>query len=908
MREGMKFSALRGIFITCLILLSAGAAFGQATAGYSEYLLPGDEQNMYFIFNDLDTNAGATGMHSIISVVAWSANTTVYFDHWENGYNFDPNNPSTADETYTLATPGTIKLFESSNVPNIRNVASTCAGQTNPGNRCYDGGDRIYVAGGPVTVTRAVWMEARGAGNQGDAWEIYPVKPQLTTYVLPFGEDNFVTSNLFFTGFERVYALIQATQDNTTVTVDLNNDGVPDILNLNRDATWNNAGDGTTVTLQKGQTFLLDRVSACSLHTTCTTFPGGGPLNSGAVINGNNTLQVKYVAGRIAQTYAARGLSAFPRGFWTNDYYAPFGQAANANNGVTDYYLFNPSSTPLTVNWQSQAASGSFAIPANSAQSYNRAIGANPSVPAGSGLYFSATSPFWGVGFGDSTSQGTPTGQAFEWGFSLLPTTFLYKEHFLGWSPGSLPLTTAPTNGNGIFLTVGQDNTQVFVDYNNDGVPDQTYTLSRLQSQFIPPGPSGALDGARFWATGLFSMAYGENADTAATPTPNLDLGYVALPGTDFVSLVLTTTKTANPKVVSTATGSTTDFTILVNSQAYSIDSVSVVDTMPPNWQFVPGFTTITKPDLTVTNSAAGAGTVTTNGTAAVVGTGTTFTALTAGTPITIAGIGNGRKPVRSDVVRCKDRREHGRQPADHHHVQSRHHVRFHRGNAEPEQCRGQRNANRRLQPGRCANIQRQRLHLRGVGQRPDHESLERSGSDAALPRRHLHLHGRRDHLAQPVDGRRQLQQPGLQPQRRNAELVRELDRSGRHGRRRDERRRGGRRHSDRRHRAAAGQQQLDRDDDLACRQPDRRDHRTPLVPLPHRHRRRSRRCVHDPGGDKRSRRSVPHYRRHDHRHYRRIDRHGQLRYLRLDRGKHGDPLHLPESQLRRGDGVHLYR
>ncbi len=639
------------IFVTCLLLLSAAAAFGQAAAGYSEYFLPGDEQNMYFIFNDLDVNGGVTGMHSVTSVVAWSANTTIYYDHWENGYNFDPNNPAaTADETYTLATPGTIKIFESSNVPNIRNPASTCAGQTNPGNRCYDGGDHIFIAGGPVTVTRAVWMEARGAGNQGDAWEIYPVKPQLTTYVVPFGEDNFATDNLFFTGFERVYSLIQATEDNTHFTVDLNNDGVPDILNLNRDATWNNAGDGTTVTLQKGQTFLLDRVSACSLHTTCTTFPGGGPLNSGAVIQGDKTLQVKYVAGRIATTYAARGLSAFPRGFWTKDYYAPFGQAANAGKGVTDYYLFNPNATPLTINWQSRSASGSFAVAPNSAQSYNRAIGANPSVPAGSGLYFSATSPFWGVGFGDSTSQGTPTGQAFEWGFSLLPTTFLYKEHFLGWSPGSLPLTTAPTNGNGIFLTVAQDNTQVFVDYNNDGVPDQTYTLNRLQSQFIPPGASGALDGSRFWATGVFSMAYGENADTATTPTPNLDLGYVALPGTDFVSLVLTTSKSANPTIVATAAGSTTDFTIKANTVAYDVDGVGIVDTMPPNWQYVPGFTTITKADLTSSSSTSGPGTVAINGTTAVVGTGTTFTTLAVGNPITIAGVGYTIQAIANDT------------------------------------------------------------------------------------------------------------------------------------------------------------------------------------------------------------------------------------------------------------------
>jgi hypothetical protein len=73
MNEDTKFKTPRGIFIASLILLSAGAAFGQAAAGYSEYFLPGDEQNMYFIFNDLDVNAGATGMHSVTSVVAWSA-------------------------------------------------------------------------------------------------------------------------------------------------------------------------------------------------------------------------------------------------------------------------------------------------------------------------------------------------------------------------------------------------------------------------------------------------------------------------------------------------------------------------------------------------------------------------------------------------------------------------------------------------------------------------------------------------------------------------------------------------------------------------------------------------------------------------------------------------------------------
>ncbi|HWW60252.1 MAG TPA: hypothetical protein VN181_02695, partial [Thermoanaerobaculia bacterium] len=529
----------------------------------------------------------------------------------------DPNNPgATADEIVTLVNQGSTRTFESSNIasggppPALRNPAVTCAGQGNPGNRCYDGGDRLFAAGGPVTVTRAVWTEARGVGNQGDAWEIYPVVPQLTTYVLPFGENNYATSNVFFTGFQRVYVLIQATDDNTTFSVDLDSNGVADVLNQNRDATWNNAGDSATVTLQRGQAFLLDRISACSAHVTCTTAPG--TLNSGAVITGDKTLQVKYVAGRTATTYTARGLSAFPRGFWTDDYYAPFGQAADGTR-PTDYYLFNPGAAPLTINWQSQTGAGTFAIPANSTQSFNRAIGANPSVPVGSGLYFSAALPFWGVGFGDSTND------LYEWGYSLLPTSFLFDEHFLGWSPGSLPLNTAPTDGNGIYLTVAQDNTRVFVDYDNNGTVDapSPFTLNRLQQQFVPAGPTGDLNGARFWATGPFTMAYGENADNANTPTPNLDLGYVALPGTDFVSLVLTVDKTANPAVVPTASGSATVFTISTKSKLYSVDAVNVVDTLPPNWQYSAGTTTIIRPDNTTLTGAAANPTITGAGTAA---------------------------------------------------------------------------------------------------------------------------------------------------------------------------------------------------------------------------------------------------------------------------------------------------
>ncbi len=606
--------------LALLLVLAASPAMAQVAAGYSEYFIPGDEDNMGRVLCVYGAWAypcpNPVHTHVVISVTAWSDNTTVYFDHWENGYGFDPANPATADETYDVASghalntgdrlvfdSGTIALPRWNTYPSAppNPPATQCgtysatlyrAGGTSTVIRggtnsttCYDGGDRIYVAGGVVTVTRVGWLDenaARGGtvGVQGAAWEIYPIKPQLTTYVLPFGETR------GWHGFEHVAVLVQATKNNTTVTFDLNHDGTADQLDTDR----NGALDAYSVTLQEGQTFLLDDTSA---HVAA------GNLAEGAIITGSDTLQVKYIAGNTNDTYNTRGFSAFPRGFWTTDYYAPLDQPTSTANGYTDYYLYNPNAASIRIDWSTETTSGFFNIPATSAVSF-RALAGN--LPAGSGLYLRGSDVFWGVGSNDSE------GQAHEWGYSLLPSTMLYREHFFGWAPDCYPTTCAAGDRSdmGAFLIAAQDNTTVFVDYDNDGTIDQTYTLSRLQSQYIYDPNDGDLSGARIWATGLFSMAYGQNSNNAPTGAPALDLGYVAIPGTDFISLVLGVTKSVTPQVVPTASGSQATFTLAVRSEKYTVGSVTVTDYLPPNWQYVSGTTTVTRPDLT-TLSGAGA-------------------------------------------------------------------------------------------------------------------------------------------------------------------------------------------------------------------------------------------------------------------------------------------------------------
>lgn len=578
------------LFFSLLLLLACSTnSFAATAAGYSEYYVPGGENEMSLALRSIGTPlyAAEVNMEALISITAWSDNITIYYDHWEDGIDFDPDNPAaTADEIFTLATTGTLLTLDNTPVGGIvipRNSANTY----------YDGGDRIYVAGGAVTVTRVSWRyDVAGFGRsvQAVAWEIYPVKPQLTTYVIPFGE-NLSGS---FPDFLRTYVIVQATANNTTFTVDLDGNGTPDPLDQNFDGDTADPGDTSTVTLQAGQSFFIGNVPVNPVP-----MPRGAlaTINSGAIIQGSSTLQVKFIVGDPTVNFETRGISAFPRGYWTKDYYAPVGDSAAR---ITDIFLYNPHTTAITVNWETQAGSGNFAVGAGATVSYVALAG---QLPVGGGVYLRGSDVFWGVSMIDSTG---PTN---EWAYSLLPSTLLYSEHFLGWAPGG-----ADGNDSGVFLTVVQDNTTVFVDTDNDGTANQTYTLNRLQTQYITDPTDFDLSGTRFWATGPFTMSYGQNPDTAPAQATSGDLGYVAIPSADFISLVLTVDKSVSPQVVPAALGSTATFTLTVNSQKYTVDGIAVTDYLPANWAFVNDSAEITLPDLTQVSGTAANPTITGTG------------------------------------------------------------------------------------------------------------------------------------------------------------------------------------------------------------------------------------------------------------------------------------------------------
>jgi uncharacterized repeat protein (TIGR01451 family) len=584
------------LVIWLLWLMGGGLAYGATPAGMSEYFVPVDEDNEHFILNALGGINAGESMHSLISVTPWASNTAIYYDHWEDGYEFDIDAPTTADETCS-ANIGQITNFESV-VPRPRTPANVCTGQTHPSNCslgaggntdfCYDGRDRIYVVGGGSTVVRAGWPQTTGVVT-GVAEEVYPVTPQLTTYILPFGEEIYA-ANTARTDYRRVFVIVQATEDATVIEVDFdpaNGNGF-DALDCDHDGTT----DGSQCSLDAGETYRLDQTSDGT----------GGPfatLNSGTVIQGSGTLQVQYINGDSAATYNSRATSAFPRGFWDDEYYAPVDGAGTA--GDVDILLHNPNATPITVDWETRSGSGTFSIGAYQSVFFQEETGAY--VPDGSAVYLRGSDVFWGVSDVD-TNRST-----WDWAYSLVPAFLLDDEQYLSWSPGCFAttggLSCAGTAGDrdngGVFITPAQDNTTIFVDRDNDGVAEDTYGLDRLEVQYVTDGTDGDMTGAHVWATGPYVLSYGENPQTAPTASPGLDAGYTTLPNPgNWIDLALTVAKTTNPVVLSTtANPATTTYTLRVQSHEFTVDNLSVVDTMAADWNYLIGTdtTTITLPN-----------------------------------------------------------------------------------------------------------------------------------------------------------------------------------------------------------------------------------------------------------------------------------------------------------------------
>jgi len=574
------------IFSFLLALALLGSTLGKpqlvraaVPSGYAEFFVLGTEDQLFTIFQDIDNdpdlsndpNSDGDGqndsnqMHSVISVAIASNDVTVYYDHWENGLTIG----DTGDEVYTGNT-GQVLSFISGDIAIPRAAGNACT-STRPGGSstaCYDGGDRIYVVGGAVTVARASWPEVTDTVF-ALAWEVYPVKPYFTHYTIPVGEDLFAT----YRDFQQAFVVVQAAYDNTSVQID--NPGNPGI-------------EVDTI---------LGRGASTQLYH----------FNAGTTITASKPVQAHIIVGQYhAALYSeSRSFTAVPSGLWDTAYYNPVPSFDGTHR--TEIYIYNPTAAPLAIRYLDKSGTNTFNVPANATRSFTSLSG--HSLATNSALYLEAVdgiTKFWAIGSGGTANTTGNSNADYDYGFSLIPVNMLRDDYYISWAPGDNN-TPPQNNGSPVFVTPVQDGTVVFVDYSpTDGTPNQTYTLNRTDAQKLFD-PDNDNTGMHIWATGPLAVVWGEDGATAAISNPYLDIGYTSLPLPDeWIDIVLKVRKSANPSTVSGLVGQISTFTLVIDTGDYSVDDVTVVDTLPTSWAYLSGNTTITLPDgSTITGAAA---------------------------------------------------------------------------------------------------------------------------------------------------------------------------------------------------------------------------------------------------------------------------------------------------------------
>jgi uncharacterized repeat protein (TIGR01451 family) len=377
-----------------------------------------------------------------------------------------------------------------------------------------------------------------------------------------------------FADFREVFVMVQATVDNTGIEIDDPGSGGVEI----------------DVTRDKGETVRLDHIDAGTLITATAPVQVQFLISEDQVIQAQNN---------------SRSYTAVPSGLWSTEYYSPVPGASGGYD--TDLFIYNPTDSALTIDYEDRLGSGSFSVAANATESYQQNVGRY--VPTDSAVHLEAddgTTKFWAIGGVDA---GSPT---YNWGFTLLPPDSLTDEYFISWAPGGWNQggggSPEDSSFSPIYVTPIRDNTTVFVDYSpSDGMVDDTYVLDRIEMQKIYDDSDADNTGMHIWATGPIAVTWGEDPDTADAASPGLDAGYTILPlNKTWVDVVLDLEKTADPPIIADAAGQTSVFTLVVSTGAYTVTDVVVTDTLPANWSYVSGSTTITLPDdSTITGVSA---------------------------------------------------------------------------------------------------------------------------------------------------------------------------------------------------------------------------------------------------------------------------------------------------------------
>jgi uncharacterized repeat protein (TIGR01451 family) len=421
------------------------------------------------------------------------------------------------------------------------------------------GGDRLYITGAPVSVVRNIWPDTPGPYLAG-SWELYPIQAWQDSYVVPVGED------LTFAGspapFEYTFLFIQAMEDNTQVEVTDPTTGVPIVL-----------------TLDQGENAYLPNI------------------NAGTTVGATSSIQAGLITS-VNEVYDSRYYTLTPEEFLCSEYYlsVPSMQFPAAEFGGRDVdtaayiYAFQDNTVVNIVT--NAGPEPPLNLDAGEVARY-----VMPRAPAGTtqgfyGAQITANNRIWILVAGDDDNPDL------DWGYQAMCPSLLDKEYYLPFAPA-----------NPAHITPIDDNTTFWVNWDNDGVADETFTLDRFETRMLyPPGPGYDGTGAHIYADKPFAIAWGQDntENTPGEPIPDHDYGYTILP-LNWYDPVLSIEKTVDPPSLP-AEGGAVQFTLDVATGDYPVYNVDVYDTLPAGWRYINGTTTISFSDGTPSNTTDPAG------------------------------------------------------------------------------------------------------------------------------------------------------------------------------------------------------------------------------------------------------------------------------------------------------------
>jgi uncharacterized repeat protein (TIGR01451 family) len=556
-----------------LILIASAATppTGRAfiPSGYQSYYVLGDSESIVKKAMDPATgyNNATSQPWSLFSIVSYLDMATIYVDQRQNGYGFDTSDFSGADAIFEIDM-GAVLTMTNWGSPPYYTITPPGSGHLVSGSLDkVDGGDFFFIAGGPVNVIRGVTDRQPGTGPLGnyitEMWSVFPVEhggaDTQKSYVIPVGENTPTTQDFKGGGPGELYpggtfAVVQATADGT-------------VMNYTRQ------GVPLTKTLSRGESFVITHV----WH--------------GDTIRSNNKVQVVLLASG-GKSYDFRAFSLHSDVLEGSDFWIPTFPTDNVSAGTTmpvRYHIYAITDADVTIETNTGIAPGW--NPRNlAAGTVDVSFTTNSNTMAH--IY---TQPGQRVLI--LVSVDTNSGER-DWGYVPLDSSFYSTDYFVPYAPSGLN----HNEDEQIFVTPIQDNTQIQVDFNQDGVFDESVVLDRLQSYGFYDPTNMDMTGAYLHGNGSFTTVYGESifADSGGD-LAGYDWGYTLIP-LDVASFnaILAVNKTATPSTA--PVGETITFTATIKAGNWTITDLNATDTLPTGFTYRPGSTNITHPDLTVTH------------------------------------------------------------------------------------------------------------------------------------------------------------------------------------------------------------------------------------------------------------------------------------------------------------------